>query len=241
MRRIVGLGVLLATVLMMPRPASAVPIVGRLDLSGNTVTVTSAGAIDWSPAGGPDGTIQVQASSTGYFSATGPYGSMAGFIDHLLDLNTVTFPAGPAGSFVPLPLFETVTGTGLNFTLVNIDQCGGGPQCAAGAGSPFFFQEFGGSTTIILSMHGFVTDTNQPGEQSNWTGTFSADFPGQSAADIIAELDANGFVTAAYSAAKIATNANVPEPATVMSFGLGAALLAAMRRRRNAQATKAQA
>src|SRR5687768_17741954 len=42
--------------------------------------------------------------------------------------------------------------------------------CPFGAASPFRFSFFGGSTTVVLAMSGFVTDSNQPGELSTWIG-----------------------------------------------------------------------
>ena len=83
-----------------------------------------------------------------------------------------------------------------------------------------------------MNTRGTVIDTNNPGEMSNWVGQFTAQFPGQSPADLIAQLLRDGFIDTSFSASKVSTApAAVPEPATLLTFATGAALLAWRRRR----------
>ena len=177
MRKFVVTTFAILSLVVLPRLAGAEPIVGTLDLSGNNVRVTGT-TIDWFALGGTSGTIGVT-GGTDYFGATGPYGSLIGQIDTLLDLDLATAP--PGDRFDPIEEFQTVSNTGLDFTLTRIAKCGEGgiPQlCLAGVDSPFIFTPLGGGgSTVSLSMSGTVTDSNNPGFPSSWTGNFSADSP----------------------------------------------------------------
>jgi hypothetical protein len=68
--------------------------------------------------------------------------------------------------------------------------------------------------------------------ESNWIGTWSADFVGQTIADLQAAFlpGGPGFIISPYSADLVITF--VPEPMTLLTFGTGTALLALHRRRR---------
>jgi hypothetical protein len=193
----------------------AMPITGQLNFVGGLIL--TADRIDWTPPNlGGFGTGFVL-PSTGYFALL--FGSPDPERRHLLrprptvtelDLNAATQPAGPPGTFPALAGFVTFPGTPLpflNFTLTAIATCQ--INCIAGPSSPFNFVEttIGGitSTSIVFNMQGTVTDSNNPGEVSDWIGQWSAVFPGQTGPDILNQLQGPGdFVFAPYSAAILA-------------------------------------
>jgi hypothetical protein len=213
---------------VIPTRAQAVPIEGTLDIAG-AVRVTTGGLIDWlPPIGGGFGTPTVQPTTIGYFTP------LIGFTIREADLNAAAFPAGPPGTFAPLSGFQTAPGTplpGLNFTLTAIDPCEVG--CGFGFAPQFNVLFTGGNTSVIMNTRGFVTDSNNPGEIANWVGQFTAQFPGTTPAQLIAQLVAQGQIDTSFSASKISTAEVIPEPATLLTFATGAALLAWRRRRTN--------
>jgi hypothetical protein len=242
MRKFVGLAFIAVVGLLMPRPVAAGPLVNNAELDFNgSVRITFEGMIDWiPPIGGGNGTATVQPTSTLSFAA------LAGTTVTEQDLSAALFPTGPAGTFAPLANFETLAAQPTtNFTLTGINACT--INCVAGATSPFNFVEIPSgnpnapiNTTVILSMFGTATDAVlNPGQSFTWSGTWSADFPGQTGAQIVAQLSGPGaFVDAPYSAAKVTFTqvSGIPEPATLLTFGVGIALTAtAVRRRRAAK------
>jgi hypothetical protein len=229
-----------ATVVILPATAQAVPIVGTLDLTGS-VRVTQ-NSIDWHPVGGPTGDATVQATTNGYFDP------LDGLIAKELDL--VGLPVGvQLGGGAGIPGFETFPNTplpGLNFILDMILSCGQSSlfpaiECVAGPNSPFRFDQDTEGTTVILNFRGRVIDPiGAPNELSTFTAKFDATFTGMTPAQILDELTLVGFIDSPYSARKVTVQQvqAVPEPATLLTFGAGTALLAAHRRRRAKKAAK---
>jgi len=227
-----------ASLAILPATAQAVPIVGTLDLTG-AVRVTPD-AIDWLPQGLGFGVARVEATSNGYFTP------LANSLAHEMDL--VGIPVGVqlgAG----IPGFETFAETplpGLNFILDMIVSCGQASlnpavECAAGEASPFRFDQDTEGTTIIINFRGRVVDPiGAPGELSTFTAKFDATFTGMTPQDILNAFVANGEIFTVYSARKVTVQQvqTVPEPATMLTFGAGTALLAAHRRRRAKKAAK---
>ena len=106
-----------------------------------------------------------------------------------------------------------------------------------------FSRSTSGLRPIIINFEGRVVDANNPGEQATFSAKFDATFLGQTAAqilDTIFGVGQPGFIVSPYSAQKAVTDdiSTVPEPATLLTFGTGTALLAAHRRRRAKKGAK---
>jgi hypothetical protein len=230
-----------ATLAILPATAQAVPIVGTLDLTG-AVRVTNT-TIDWHPVGTGFGIAQIQSTSNGYFDV------LDGQLAQEMDLTG--FPVGVAlNAPFGIPGFETFPNTnlpGLNFILDIIVSCGQASlnpadECDAGVNSPFRFDQDALGTTVILNFRGRVQDSNNPGEESTFTAKFDATFTGITPQQILATIAAQGFIDSPYSAQKVSVDiptTTVPEPATLLTFGAGTALLAAHRRRRAKKSVQA--
>lgn len=239
MKKAIFRALAVATLATLPATAQAVPIVGTLDLTGSVrVTATS---IDWLPQGGGTGLAAIQPTSNGYFAPLA-----GGFMATELDLIglPVGVQLGPG-----IPNFETFPGTplpGLNFILDIIVSCGQSSldpadECVAGLNSPFRFDEDSEGTTVIINFRGRVIDPiGAPGEVSTFSAKFDATFTGLTPVQILTALQTNGEIFSPYSAQKVTVDQvqTVPEPATLLTFGAGTALLAAHRRRRAKKAAK---
>ena len=232
MKKAIFTAIAVASLAILPATAQAVPIVGTLDLTG-AVRVTADGTIDWLPEGLGGGIARIEQTSSGYFAPLG------GFIAIERDLEGI--PVGVTG--LNIQNFETFPDTplpGLNFILDTILSCGQASfakevECAAGESSPFRFDQDAEGTTVIINFKGTVIDTNNPGEISTFSAKFDATFTGLTPAQILQAFIDQGEIRTVYSARKITIEQpgvpQVPEPATMLTFGAGTALLAAYRRR----------
>ena len=234
MKKALVQAIAVATLAILPATAQAVPIVGTLDLIGG-VRVT-ADQIDWLPEGGGTGTALILGTSNGYFTA------LSG--DTAIELDLTGLPVGvQIGTGVPG--FQTFPGTdlpGLNFILDIIVSCGQSSmdpedECVLGEDSAFRFDEDTEGTTVIMNFRGRVIDSNNPGEVSTFSAKYDATFTGLTPSEILDAITFQGFIETGYSARKITVAEprevpEIPEPATLLTFGAGTALLAAARRRR---------
>ena len=228
-----------ASLAILPTTAQAVPIAGDLTLAG-IVRVTSTD-IDFVAFPGGNEFIALPDPNSDYFDY------LALSFGDALDLNNILQPVGPAG-FPPLANFLTFDDDmGLSFSLSGIASCD--PATCFVPGSAFnVFQTFNNTTgvfdtTIQMSVSGTVQDTTGPngtGEISNFTGSYTATFMGQSIANVLADFLADGEVNAGYDAEFVVSiPSQVPEPATLLTFGAGTALMAAHRRRKAKKAAQA--
>jgi hypothetical protein len=241
MKKLVGI---ICLVFGFAASASAAEITGTLNFTGDVVV--SATSIDFQDS---DGVINAftLTPSDGYFSGldTGVlspgYGSaidlgappVIGFLhdfkenpdvateydDLTFDLHSIVLPS--------VPDCDETLSYGLN------DQCGLGP---------FTLAQTADGVSIRMDITGqFVDPTYLDGAITDATGIFTAQ---RARATIDAMLDLIALNPAqtfsnSYSAQISAVPTEVPEPATLLTFGAGTALLAAHRRRRakkNAQA-----
>ena len=234
MKKTILQAIAVATLAILPATAQAVPIVGELNLSGRaTVDATT---ITWEELGGflTDNEFLVL-SGTDYFAGLTVTPGDA------LDLDQTLFPVGTP---ISLPNFLTFDADpGLSFELTFIGECD--PAACLFAGTPFSAYESTVNgivrTTVELAMRGEVTDLDNPGESAVWIGTWSNAFIGVTIADLQAAFAPGGpgFITAPYAADIVVstTPTEIPEPATLLTFGAGTALLAAHRRRRTKKKT----
>ena len=234
MKKALVQAIAVATLVILPATAQAVPIVGTLDLIGG-VRVT-ADTIDWLPVEGGTGTALILGTSNGYFSV------LSG--DTAIEMDLSGLPVGVTLG-TGIPGFQTFPGTdlpGLNFILDIIVSCGQSSmdpdeECVLGEDSAFRFDEDTEGTTVIMNFRGRVIDANNPGEVSTFTAKYDATFTGLSPEEILTIIGTQGFIETGYSARKIAVDVPtprepIPEPATLLTFGGGTALLAAARRRK---------
>jgi hypothetical protein len=229
MKKAILTAMAVASLAILPATAQAVPIAGDLNLSGR-VTV-DATTINWLELGGflTDNEFLVL-DGTGYFDALDVTPGDA------LDLDSTLYPTGTPISLANFLTFDA--NPGLNFELQLIAQCD--PTACLFPGTPFNAYETTVDgivrTTVELAMRGEVTDSGNPGESAQWIGTWSNAFIGVTIADLQAAFAPGGpgFITAPYAAdLTVTTNVTeVPEPATLLTFGAGTALMAAHRRRR---------
>jgi len=249
---------LLGGLALLPASASAAPVSGTLSIASDNaggVTVT-LNTIDWFlPVAGGNGLFNIGAPSTVDFL---PFVGSTGFA---LDLNFASepvgspFPVAPPiinrpgegpvlSSFLSFPISAPDIVFDLSFipagTFSNA-ACllapAPGQVCtptglAPGLVSPFnLVNGAGGTSSASLVVQGFVRRVST-GELSTFVGTYTTQFttPYQT---YLGPLLQGGSVTNTYSGTFTATvtPTAVPEPATLLTFGVGALFMARRRLR----------
>jgi hypothetical protein len=216
-------------------PVAAAPIAGTLGISGS-VTV-SATMIDWAPAGGGEGVTLVN-EGTGYFADIFNPGVVPAFHADIIDLAGVLPVPNFLHSFEESPEVASEYDD-LSFTLVDIiaptaPACTGtetavGTICSLGV---FTLHQKTTGVDVSFDISGFFVDPTygDDGSLNTAIGLYTTQVAGATIESITTTVSTGGSITATYSADFTATP--VPEPATMLTFGLGTAVLAAHRRRR---------
>ena len=231
---IVG-GVLAAASIAIATPAHAALITGTANFALGDVLV-SPGEIDFNPPLNPGfnatktyGQFVLGLLNTGVFSAPDLQFSFGGggAIHQIQDMSSNPLDA----NFVPLnnsitPNFlQFANRPTWQFTEAFLQQ----GQTLLGQPSPFFVEEGIGGTSVTMNLTGLAFDTTTPTLVSAWRLVVSAQY-NESFAQLQQILAQTGQLPNNTWSATL-TAAAVPEPATLLTFGLGSMYLA--RRRRN--------
>lgn len=235
--------------------ASAATLYGTLNITG--AVQVDATTIDWLPVGGGDGTVAVTAPQLGYFAAFGGGIDGAGFPDVTADsLDLTQGGAFPVANFLNDfssasasldPEYQDLSYTLTELTLSPEPACVGGESvgtsCSIGV---FTVTQLANSVTISLNGFGFFID---PTYGNSLIGTAAWSTQGilvsstganiSTVAQVLNEIFTNqGWISASYSGNFTVPpdETVVPEPATLLTFGAGSALLALRRRRKAAKA-----
>jgi hypothetical protein len=216
-----GWGLGFAIALVVAQGANAIPISGELNTTGSVRF--SASAIDFLPLAGGTGVFAIDP-----FTQTGFFVPLAGTTGAVGDLDAATHPVGVAFSD-PLWLTFAAQPT-VSFTLQLLSagvfsaaQCGlpaaAGQTCTP-SGSAFNLSNLTASSSVLsFAVKGVAVGT--AGEETAFTGVFTAQFASSSYQAVLATLQGGGTVQSTYSA-----TFSVPEPGLALLLA-GAALLAA--------------
>jgi hypothetical protein len=253
-----------------PAPANAITIAGNIALSSDGGVRVGDSWIDWGHHGAifesgtytncepgvNPGACVIDGTTTGdinfdfglgsFLDLTGTEGNLRDLEDSFAPVNTpmslhrflesdlhpeydfeLTFiPLGSgnlAGCLVPTS-GSSCTPPGSPFTINNLGGAFGGPATEA---------------QVAFLVRGLLRLTSDPSTVvSMWEGRFSQTLP-MDAAEILAEIATNGYIQTSHSGTFEVTF--IPEPATLLTFGTGTALLAAIRRSRRKKNQSAQA
>jgi len=255
MRRFLVTAMALLGVLALPTYAKAALVTGTLDLAGG-VQVTSTSAswfLSVAPISGAN-----EAFVIGNTVLDGGVPVTALNPPALLHETNLTNATTPAGTPLNVTMFEyNLSGSPkIYYDLNYVDTCAEllGPYVCLGT-SPFGFIQNSDSVTVALQMRGIVYDGADvvggvPQITNTWTGTWSTQVAGAVLCNQLGTGGANDFtkpctptsffgiietggtLSLSYSGEKIAAAVpTVPEPATLLMFGTGIAVLGRRLRR----------
>jgi hypothetical protein len=232
-------------------PAHAALITGEFGIAGSitydTLNTAGGAGLDFQftlpPPNSPTGTFFQVTTATGYFLALGMTPGGTGSIlniDNVPAVPNYTYAPDNVAIFVANFLDNFSQAAGLHFDLTNIpDQFGPGcpaiPTCAEG---PFLLTQTATGIRIDFDVFGnFV----RGGDSGFYSGAFTVTVDGLTLAEAGTRLTVTGQDIACglnnttqpcAFAATFNPVAAVPEPATMLTFGLGSLALARFRRRK---------
>lgn len=173
-------------------------------------------------AGTPTGTVLAIETISGEFDPEITVGTTGTIQDLVINAGGVVGSA--AGD--PMPIDNFLTIGGYTFSL----------NSAANGNTfgPISLFEIGGSTTAAFGVFGTVTGGDFLMDPRNYQGVFTAQFAGQTAAQVFDAINSGGTLPVSFSAEFVVAQAQViPEPSTyiLLATGLGALGLVGLRRR----------
>jgi hypothetical protein len=222
--------ILIAGAVLMLAPLSlfADPVTGELAFTGTVMaTLTSLNFCTITSCTTGSGTITVDG-----MTSTGTFAGLGGDTGTITDINSTTTPPG---STVSLANFVTVPAASATFTLTELDPGTGGACPPVGSatctppGTATIFENTATGSSAEFSVNATAALTSALGQTTDYTGTFSATFNGESVADVLSMLAGGGSITTPFSATftPVPTTTTVPEPDTASLIGLGVILLGA--------------